>query len=114
LNGLSGDPLIGAAISYTAALPVAALIVLGDGGDWGGRHLRFMALAAVLVAMAQASRYVAFSKLPVAVASIVIALFPFHTLIFSTILGATARERPGVRHLLAGLLAFLGVVLGLG
>lgn len=113
-GSLGGSPLYGAAISYTTAIPLALLLALRDGGGWSPRHARAMVLGAALVALAQLSRYVALSILPVAVASVLIALFPVHTVVFARLMARELRERVGSVHALGALLGFAGVAVAIG
>ena len=106
------DPVAGAAISYTSALPIViALNVSKRNVVWSRRHLLYMAGAGAIVAMAQLSRYKALSLIPVANAAVLMALFPLHTLAFTLLLSGSIRERPGPRHALAAVLAAVGVAL---
>jgi drug/metabolite transporter (DMT)-like permease len=107
-----GDPISGAAISYSVALPIALVSALArDGAPRRGRHLGYMAAGAVAVACAQLSRYTALSLIPVAHATVLIGLFPFHTFLFALFLPGEAREKPQPRHGAAALLAAAGAAL---
>jgi len=111
---LGGDPVSGVAVSYTVAIPFAAAMNIAGrdaGKDWPRRQVAIMALAAAVVAMAQLSRYTALSLIRVANASVLMALFPLHTLAFTLMLGGDLREKPGMRHAVAAVLAALGVAL---
>ena len=109
-----GDPVGGAAISYTVALlimfPVAPKLSLGEVLS-SRRSMYYMVLAAAVVSLAQLTRYKAFSQCRVAEVSVLISLFPIHTLLFSSLLSGELRENPEVRHALAVLLAVAGVLL---
>jgi len=109
-----GDPLYGAAISYASAIPLGLLLAHRDKGEWSGEHLRYMSVGASLVAIAQLSRYVALSLLPVAVASVLIALFPIHTIMFASLLSEKAREKVRAIHLASAGLSFAGIAIALG
>ena len=109
-----GDPVTGAAISYTTALLIMLPIVpkLSLGGVLSSRRsLYYMVLAAAVVSLAQLTRYKAFSLCRVAEVSVLISLFPIHTLLFSSLLSGELRENPEVRHVFAVLLAVTGVLL---
>lgn len=112
-GSLGGSPMYGVAISYTSAIPLALPLALRDGGGWSLRHVRAMALGAALVALAQLSRYVALSLLPVAVASVLIALFPVHTVVFARLMAREIRERVEGVHALGALLSFAGVAIAI-
>ncbi|MCE4606386.1 MAG: DMT family transporter [Desulfurococcales archaeon] len=109
-----GNPIIGAAISYTTALlilsPFLAKNALSEVTSHG-RVFHYMVMAAVIVALAQLLRYTAFSVCSVARASVLIMLSPIHTLVFSGLLSSELREKPGVRHVASVIVAILGVML---
>jgi len=105
------DPLAGATISYLTAL----IIIMAASPEIprlrGSKHIRAMVAAAVIVALAQMSRYSALSLAPVALASMLIGLFPLHTAVLASLASRHLEENIGVRHLLAAALAIIGVVL---
>ncbi len=112
----SGAPLVGTAVSYTAALPVALLLAVKHGnksllrGSLSREHA-YMILAALTVATAQLLRYLSLSLIPVAEAVVLIGLYPLHTTIFARAFGARASEKPGARHLFASITASAAVYL---
>lgn len=107
------DPLYGAAISYTSALPVALAWARGSlkPTEDNKRHLYYMVSAAIIVALAQVTRYYALSTLSVAKATVLIFLYPFFTLFFSSIMRSVTGERPRPIHLIAASLAVIGIFL---
>ncbi|MEB3756192.1 MAG: DMT family transporter, partial [Desulfurococcales archaeon] len=112
-----GNPIFGAAISYTTALlllsPFLAKNALSEVRSHG-KVFYYMVMAAVIVALAQLFRYTAFSVCNVARVSVLITLFPIHTLIFSMMLSAELKEKPGVRHIASVIMAIIGVILASG
>ena len=117
LAGLrGGDPLWGSAVSYLAALPVAlplGLPPLARGLRSSSRGEVLAGLAGVVVvALAQLSRYAALTLLPVAAASVLISLFPVHTLLFTRLLARETGERATRRHAAGAILAVAGALLG--
>ena len=112
-----GNPILGAAISYTIALfllsPFLAKNALSEVTSHG-KVFYYMVMAAVIVALAQLFRYTAFSVCNVARVSVLITLFPIHTLIFSMLLSAELKEKPGVRHIASVIIAIIGVILASG
>jgi len=120
MAGAAGaSPFWGATISYATALPVAVFLAYRAARSLrgvlplGDPVLRVAAAAAVVVALAQLSRYTSLSILPVAQAVILISLFPIHTAVLSHLASREARERIGARHLAGGLLSFAGILLAL-
>ena len=116
--GMEASPLWGVTVSYATALPIVLVLASHDAGGFRSfmglvwsrrRHLAYAALAAIVVGLAQASRYVSLHYLPVARAVILISLFPVHTVAFTALLSGEARERVGLRHLASALLGFTGV-----
>jgi drug/metabolite transporter (DMT)-like permease len=109
-----GDPIIGVAISYTTALllmlPLTMSLDLGEIID-NKRSLTYMVLAATIVSLAQLTRYEAFSLCKVAKVSVLISLFPIHTLVFSYLLSGELKEKPEVKHVIAVFIAVAGVLL---
>lgn len=106
----SGPTTWGTAVSYATALPAA--LVLGLSDLWGNarsRHTLIMVLAAAVVAGAQLSRYHALALTTVAQASAVIGTYTLFTAAFAVLLPGEAREKPGLRHLVAAALAASGV-----
>ncbi|MCE4625410.1 MAG: DMT family transporter [Desulfurococcales archaeon] len=110
-----GDPLWGSAVSYATALPFALALCLARTGcrGWERESIAYMSGGASIVALAQASRYLALSIVPVAIASALIALFPLHTVAFARLMGRKAREEPGIRHVASAGLAVSGVLLAI-
>lgn len=110
-----GDPVTGTAISYTVALPFAALLVIAKKQHSNLLHIsrehRYMIAAAISVALAQLSRYYSLTELTVANAVVLIGLFPLHTVAFTTIMGHTTEEKPGKRHVAAAIIATIAIVL---
>ncbi|ABM80405.1 DMT family transporter [Hyperthermus butylicus] len=111
-----GNPVLGTAVSYTVALPIAATLAAAAGRlkEITGltRHHIFMASAAASVAFAQLLRYIALSIIEVAPAVILIGLYPLHTLLLAaTILPGEAAEKPTARHAVAATLAVIAVAL---
>lgn len=109
-----GPPIMGAAISYTAALPASLLVAsrslrgLGLGGL--ARPFTYYSLAGgVAVTLAQMFRYMSLDSAPVAHALVLISLFPVHTAIISALTPGISGERVGPRHLAASILGFAGV-----
>ncbi len=110
---IGSDPLYGAAISYTTALPLVALYNRSL-TPWRGldrRHLGYMAVAAIVVSLAQISRYLSLSLVEIVDASILMALFPIHTLLFTRLLPGELEEKPTAVHGVAAALAFTGITL---
>jgi len=114
-----GSPFWGATISYITALPIAVVLAFRATGSprgvlpIGDPVLKAAGAAAVVVALAQLSRYTSLSLLPVAEAVILISLFPVHTAVLSVLFSEEAEERIGGRHLAGGLLSFAGILLAL-
>ncbi len=112
----SQAPIMGSALSYTAALPVAALITWRSGftGSTGGRRLLVVAVASgIVVSTAQLLRYTALSLVPVVEALILISLFPLHTLAIASLVGSHGEERIKLVHVPAAILAISGIALNL-
>ncbi|BEP18607.1 hypothetical protein PYJP_19590 [Pyrofollis japonicus] len=110
-----GDPFEGTAISYTVAIPFAAILVhrrreYGKLAGLGKEHA-YMIMAAVCVALAQLSRYYSLTGLSVAKVVVLIGLFPLHTVLFVHVLGKRVEEKPTIRHLLAAILATIAITL---
>ena len=112
-NYMGGDPLVGVAISYTSALPI--VVLMNDGipnlRSLPKKHFYFMSTAALVVASAQLSRYLAFNYIKVAEASVMMSLFPFFTLLFTLLLEHEVKETAKPIHLFAASLAVTGVIL---
>jgi drug/metabolite transporter (DMT)-like permease len=112
-------PITGVAVSYTIALPVAALLASARGyklspslAGAGPRFLAIVVWAGVAVSLAQTARYLALYMTTVANAMILISLFPLHTLLLARIaLGGLAGESISSKHAVAATLAFTGVFL---
>lgn len=115
----SGSAILGIAISYTAALPIAAAMAAGRGGlpspsmlvgtGWGRAALT----AALVVALAQACRYEALALARVVEAVVLISLFPIHTVALAALLLKGRGEDVRPRHAVAAVLAVAGVVTAL-
>ena len=110
-----GDPIAGTAISYTVAIPFAALIVLARREHreiirLSKEHI-YMIIAAISVASAQLSRYYALTVLNVADAVVLIGLFPLHTTAFTAVMTRATEEKPGKRHILAAIIASIAIIL---
>ena len=103
-----GAPLTGATASYIAALSIAALTHRVSTPASG--YVVLAAAGGVAVALAQASRYLALSMVPVADAAALISLFPVNTVIAASIAPWT-EERIKPRHLVAAALAAAGAAL---
>ncbi len=115
----SGSPILGAAISYTTALPIPLVIALRGLGDSvvlrGGLSAWVIAvLAGLIVTSAQLFRYSALSMVPVVEALVFISLFPLHTVVLARILARESGEEVRLIHLVAALLAFTGIVMVVG
>ena len=110
-----GDPVTGTAISYTAALPFATLLVIAKKQHSNLLHLssehKYMIAAAISVALAQLSRYYSLTELSVASAVVLIGLFPLHTVTFTTVMKQATEEKPGKRHVVAAIIATTAIVL---
>lgn len=110
----AGDPIAGVAVSYTAALPIILVVVLArkelSNALGLTRHHLYMAAAALSVAMAQLTRYAALALVPVAHASVLMSLFPLHTIAFAIVIPGI-EEKPEIRHVVAGILAVIGISL---
>jgi len=92
-----GDPVAGTAISYTVALPFAAILVYAkkqhqELARISREHL-YMTAAAISVSLAQLSRYYSLTELRVANAVVLIGLFPLHTIAFTTLLTRATQEK---------------------
>lgn len=107
------DPIYGVAISYTSALPIVILLNKGvpDPRLLPRKHFYYMTLAAVIVALAQLSRYFSLHLVTVAGASVIISLFPFFTILFTYMFRQELKEKPELIHLLASTLAVIGIIL---
>ena len=114
----SGSPILGAAISYTTALPIPVIIALRGlrGGVHGGglRAWGIAVLAGLIVTSAQLFRYTALSMVPVVEALVFISLFPLHTVVLARVLARESGEEVRLVHLVAALLAFTGIVMVVG
>jgi len=110
---MHADPIYGVAISYTSAIPIVVLLNKGipDPRLLPRKHFYYMTLAAVVVAFAQLSRYYALHLVTVAGAAVIISLFPFFTLLFTLALSRELKEKPQAIHLLASILAVVGIIL---
>ena len=112
-----GDPLWGITVSYAAALPFVLLLggrqLAQALGGAPARMILYSLLGVATVALAQLSRYVALTLLPVAVASVLISLFPLHTVAFARLLGGEALERVRAQHAFGALMSFTGVALAI-
>jgi drug/metabolite transporter (DMT)-like permease len=114
-----GSPLAGVAISYAGALTSAlSHTVLLNLGAYPAlkellKKLEAPALVGgLLVALAQASRYLSLSMIPVADAVSLISLFPINTVIMASMVpGLGEKIRP--RHILASFMAAGGIMLTL-
>jgi drug/metabolite transporter (DMT)-like permease len=112
-----GNPVLGAAISYTVAMVLLSPFLSKETLSeivGHGRMFHYMVTAAIIVSLAQLSRYTAFSLCNVARVSVLITLFPIYTLLFSMLLSRELRERPGMRHAIAVVIAVIGVILASG
>ncbi|MCE4615194.1 MAG: DMT family transporter [Desulfurococcales archaeon] len=113
----SGNPVLGAAISYSVALilltPFLTKNTLREVSSHG-RIFHYMIAAAIIVAIAQLFRYTAFSVCNVARVSVLITLFPIYTLLFSMLLSSELREKPGLSHIASVIIAVIGVILASG
>ncbi len=108
----SGSPILGAAISYTAAIPIPLVMIRGT-FQQRKLHRRAMLLAALsglVVTSAQLFRYTALSLVPVVEALVFISLFPVHTAVLASILSGESGEKVRPIHALAAGLAVLGIV----
>ncbi len=106
--------VLGAAISYTAAIPVTLLLARSRGSGYIVRKRDIMGIIAytsgIIVATAQLLRYEALSRIPVAEAVILISLFPFHAIVLSKLFSSMGEEEVQAKHLVAGILAVTGVI----
>lgn len=112
----SGSPIIGAAISYTAAMPIpAAMAAKSLGGLQGAprRALIVAILSAIVVTSAQLFRYTALSMVPVVEALVFISLFPVHTVVLASVFSGESEERVGLVHAMAAGLAVMGIILAI-
>jgi drug/metabolite transporter (DMT)-like permease len=111
----SGSPILGAAISYTVAIPAAIVMAARAPGGLrvvynAPRWIKAVAaIAAAVVALAQLSRYSALSLAPVAEAVVFISLFPLHTTVLAHVILRGRGERVRPVHLLAALVAIAGI-----
>ncbi len=115
--GVQGaSPLWGTTISYASALPIVLLYTWRDlsrsvrDKDTLGTALKAAIAAAAIVALAQMSRYIALTDLPVARAVILISLFPIHTIYLSRIAGEALMEEVRINHVLGGALGVMGII----
>ncbi|MEB3860913.1 MAG: DMT family transporter [Desulfurococcales archaeon] len=111
----SGSPILGAAISYTAAIPVP-LAMVGRSykpGRLRGRGMFLAVLSALVVTSAQLFRYTALSMVPVVEALVFISLFPVHTAVLAAVLSGESGEKVRLVHAIAAGLAVLGIVLAI-
>ncbi len=115
----SGSPIIGAAISYTSAYPIILAMVFIGGNNLSSLkslHKKYLVIAVIsglIVTSAQLFRYVALSMVNVLDALILISLFPIHTLVLSAVMSRESKEKIGMIHIIASLIAVSGVVLAL-
>lgn len=114
----AGSPVMGAGISYAAALliflPLQRLITPSQGmgvPGAGGRAFLALVSSAVAVTFAQLLRYTALSMVPVAYVSLLISLFPLHALVVARLLGGAAGERVGLPQAAAAVLGVLSSLL---
>ena len=91
-------------------IPIVTKLSLGEVLS-SRRSMYYVVMASAVVSLAQLTRYKAFSQCRVAEVSVLISLFPIHTLLFSSLLSGELRENPEVRHVFAVLLAVTGVLL---
>lgn len=116
----SGAPAFGVALSYTTALPLAAYMAAKAPGGLGaiaGTSRRVLAAgvaAALIVAIAQLSRYAALSLVPVVQAVVLISLFPLHTVALASVILRGRGERVRPVHALSAGLAVAGVAAAVG
>ncbi len=107
--------VLGAALSYTAAIPVILALARSRGSSLLVRRRDAIGVLAyvsgIIVATAQLLRYEALSRIPVAEAVILISLFPFHAMLLSKLLSDMGEEDVRASHVLAGVLAVAGVIL---
>ncbi len=112
----SQAPIMGSALSYTAALPVALLMSKGRVDSLHRSNTRLLAVAlvsGVVVSTAQLLRYTALSMVPIVEALIFISLFPLHTLAIASLVGSHGGERIRAIHGPAAVLAVLGIIVTL-
>ncbi len=111
----SGSPILGAAISYTVAIPAAVVMAARAPGGLrvvynAPRWIKAVAaIAAAVAALAQLSRYSALSLAPVAEVVVFISLFPLHTTVLAHVIPRGRGERVRPVHLLAVLVAIAGI-----
>ncbi len=111
----SGSPILGAAISYTVAIPAAVVMAARAPGSLrvvynAPRWIKAVAaIAAAVAALAQLSRYSALSLAPVAEVVVFISLFPLHTTVLAHVIPRGRGERVRPVHLLAVLVAIAGI-----
>ncbi|MCE4605928.1 MAG: DMT family transporter [Desulfurococcales archaeon] len=111
---IGGNPILGVTISYTTALVLTFPFLVKDihrKTPYMGKMLHYMVIASIIVTLGQLLRYIAFSTCNVARVSVLIALLPLHTLLFSQLLPGELREKPGLRHIASAIIAIIGVVL---
>ncbi len=114
---VGSSPLWGSAISYASALPFVLpytykeLIASFNNQYHNNIVLKTALTAALLVALAQLSRYIALTELPVARAVILISLFPLHTLYLSMLTSKHSLEKIMMRHIVGSLISISGIII---
>ncbi|MEB3756151.1 MAG: DMT family transporter [Desulfurococcales archaeon] len=111
---IGGNPILGVAISYTTALILTFPFLAKDVNRkalYRSEMFYYMVIASIIVTLGQLLRYVAFSTCIVARVSVLIALLPLHTLLFSQLLPGELREKPKLRHVISVIIAIIGVAL---
>lgn len=113
----SGSPLAGAAVSYTAALPLAVLVAVKSPEGLGGvlkasRKSKVAAtVAAAVVAVSQLLRYTALSMAPIAKAVVLISLYPLHATALAHLALQNHGERVRPVHMASALVASAGTAM---
>ncbi len=105
----SGFPVAGVFASYLAALAVMlpyTLVIKGFPREIlvADKYLGFALAAGILVSVGQMLRYEALSLIPVALVVVFVSMNSVYAALLSPLVGS-AREKPGLRHLVAAILA---------